>query len=77
VRNFILGGIGVLWGGSILLNTLIKLLSGSLLSVSNGYYVAGQMAAVAFGALLFGVGLYFLMKEWRGSYGNGSSGARH
>ena len=56
-RNRILGGIGVLWGGGILLFRLF----GSQPAAA-GAYGAGQTAGLVFGGLLFVVGLYYLIK---------------
>ncbi len=77
MRNIILGGIGVLWGGNILLSAFISLLSGSLLSGGNGYYLAGRMFAIALGALLFVAGLYYVRKGWKGSYGSRPAEEQH
>jgi len=57
MRNRILGGIGVLWGGGILVSTFMK---GT--PQGQGAYAQGQMFGIAFGALLFLVGLYYLVK---------------
>ncbi len=58
MRNKIFGGIGVLWGGAIVLRWLM---SGSP-SGSNAYE-AGQSGAVIFGGLLLVVGLYYVFKK--------------
>jgi len=58
VRNRIFGGIGVLWGGGLLVS---KLISGQLVGGS-GAYAGGQLAGLVFAILLFGVGLYYLIK---------------
>lgn len=67
MRNRILGGIGVLWGGAMLLRFFLQ--RGSSGSRA---YAAGQTAAVAFGALLFLVGLYYLIKGGRAGRGGRS-----
>ena len=58
MRNRIFGAIGVLWGGLILFSTLVKrpMIEGS------GAYAAGQLMALVLAVLLFGVGLYYLIK---------------
>ena len=58
MRNKIFGGIGVLWGGAIVLRWLT---SGS--PAGSGAYEAGQSGAVIFGALLLIVGAYYLFKK--------------
>jgi len=68
VRNRIFGGIGVLWGGGLLVS---KLISGQLVSGS-GAYASGQIAGLAFAILLFGVGLYYLIKGGSKSTTGGS-----
>jgi hypothetical protein len=57
MRSRIFGGIGVVWGGAILIYALFT--SGSQ---AQGAYGAGQMGGVIFGVVLFGVGLYYLVK---------------
>jgi len=57
MRNRILGGIGVLWGGGILVSTFVK---GT--PQGPGAYAQGQMFGTALGALLFLVSLYYLIK---------------
>lgn len=59
MRQRIVGGIGVVWGGLILMN---RLLSGGP-APGNRSYVAGQNVALAFGVLLFAVGLYYVLKK--------------
>jgi hypothetical protein len=56
MRNIIFGGIGVLWGGGIL---LYSFLGGGLRA--GGASGAGQVAGTIFGLLLFGVGLFYLV----------------
>jgi hypothetical protein len=58
MRNRIFGAIGVLWGGAVLLSGLLR---GSQ-SGGSGAYQAGQRMGILTGALLFGVGLYYLIK---------------
>jgi hypothetical protein len=60
MRNVIFGGIGVLWGGGILLYTF---LAGG--ARSGGAFGAGQVAGLVFGLLLFGVGLFYLINGIR------------
>jgi hypothetical protein len=60
MRDVILGGIGVLWGGGIFLYTL---LAGG--ARSGGAHGAGQVAGFVFGLLLFGVGLFYLINGIR------------
>jgi len=57
MRNRILGLIGVLWGGGVVL-------SGIMRGIPEGHnaYQAGQIGGLIFGALLFLVGLYYLIK---------------
>jgi hypothetical protein len=57
-RNRIFGLIGVLWGGVVLLTKLF----GGGQPAAGGAYAAGQSAGLIFGALLFFVGLYYLIK---------------
>ncbi|GIX05005.1 MAG: hypothetical protein KatS3mg114_0874 [Planctomycetaceae bacterium] len=61
MRNVIFGGIGVLWGGGIL---LYSLLGGD--PRAGGAYGAGQAAATIFGLLMFAAGLYYLITGIRG-----------
>ena len=58
-KNRILGAIGVLWGGGMLLTRLIR---GASDVTANNAYASGQMVGLVFGALLFFVGLYYLVK---------------
>ena len=58
MRNKIFGGIGVLWGGGIVLRWLM---SGS--DGGSSAYQAGQSGAVIFGLLLLVVGGYYLFKK--------------
>jgi len=68
VRNRIFGGIGVLWGGGLLVS---KLISGQWVSDS-GAYASGQIAGLVFAILLVGVGLYYLVKGGSKSTTGGS-----
>jgi hypothetical protein len=56
MRNRILGGIGVAWGGAILVYMLIK--GGPQ---GQGAYAAGQIAGMIFGGVLLLAGLYYLI----------------
>ena len=58
MRNKIFGGIGVLWGGAIVVRWLISGTQGG-----SGAYQAGQSGAVVFGLLLLVVGCYYLFKK--------------
>lgn len=60
MRNRIFGGIGVVWGGGVLIYSLIK--GGPQ---GQGAYAAGQTGGLIFGALLLVIGLYFLIKGGR------------
>lgn len=57
MRNRIFGAIGVIWGGAILVFGLLK--GGP---ESTGAYAQGQGIGFVFGAALFVVGLYYLIK---------------
>lgn len=57
MRNRIFGGIGVLLGGAMLVRGLF---GGS--PQGEGAYATGQTTGLVFGALLFVVGLYYLIK---------------
>ena len=66
MRNRIFGGIGVLWGGAVLLS---KLISGHGITGS-GAYANGQIAGLLFAILLFVVGLHYLIKGgWKSTPG--------
>ena len=62
MRNRIFGGIGVVWGGAVLIYMLMQ--GGPQ---GGGAFAAGQTGGMIFGGLLFIVGLYYLIK------GDGSS----
>jgi hypothetical protein len=57
MRNRIFGGIGVVWGGLMLLSAFIR--GGPQ---GSGSYAAGQTAALVFAVLLVVVGGYYLTK---------------
>ena len=59
MRNKIFGGIGILWGGAIVLRWLI------VGTPSNGSeaYQAGHSGAVIFGALMLVAGLYYFFRK--------------
>ncbi len=61
MRNYIFGGIGVVWGGAILLSYLL----GFNQIRGNGAYSAGQYLGIIFGVLLFAAGIYALITEGR------------
>jgi len=52
----ILGAIGIFFGGAILVSGLLNGLEGE------STYALGQIAGLIFGLILFGVGLYYLIK---------------
>jgi hypothetical protein len=57
MRNRIFGGIGVIWGGAILVRAF--LIGGPQ---GTGSYAAGQMGGFVFAGLLVLVGGYYLVK---------------
>jgi hypothetical protein len=57
-RNRISGFIGTVWGGAILASKM----SGSTQAAQSSAYAAGQTVALVFGIVLFGAGLYYLVK---------------
>ena len=57
MRNKISGLIGMLWGGGIVVSRLVSE------SPASGAYQAGQMAALVFGLVLLGAGLYYFFKK--------------
>lgn len=59
MRQRILGAIGVVWGGTLLALHLIR----GARSPGAGAYAAGRAGALVFAALLFGVGLYYLLRR--------------
>lgn len=50
MRNRILGAVGVLWGGAVLVNGLLRGGAGE----GGGAYAAGRSAGLVFGLALFG-----------------------
>jgi len=65
MRNRVVGLIGVLWGGGILVSSFLR--SGP---AGGSAYQSGQTAGYIFGAILFGAGLFYLI---RGSGKNSSA----
>ncbi|NZA26828.1 hypothetical protein H0E84_10570 [Luteimonas sp. SJ-92] len=61
MRNRIFGGIGIVWGGAILLNWLVSDPPAS----GSAAYQGGQSGAVVFGALMLVAGLYYFFKKPR------------
>ena len=59
MRNKIFGGIGILWGGAIVLRWLVTDTS----AAGNAAYQTGQSGAVLFGVLMFAAGLYAFFKK--------------
>ena len=59
MRNRIMGGIGVAWGGAIVLRWLLV---GTRPGASPAY-ASGQSAAVVLGALMVLAGGYYLLKR--------------
>ena len=57
MRNKIFGGIGVLWGGSVLVRTFLQ---GA--PQGDSAYAAGQKGGIVFAVLLVAVGFYYLIK---------------
>ena len=57
MRNYIFGGIGMLWGSGIVVRWLVYGSGGS------GAYQAGQNGAVIFGILMFVAGAYYFFKS--------------
>ena len=58
MRDKIFGSIGVLWGGAIVISAFVR-----DLPQGSPEYVRGQMMGFAFGALLFVVGAYYLLRR--------------
>ncbi|MGI9270807.1 MAG: hypothetical protein ACR2QT_03465 [Woeseiaceae bacterium] len=58
MRNKIFGGIGIFWGGAIIVRWFM-----SDNSVGNSAYQSGQNAAVLFGAVMLAAGIYYFMKK--------------
>ena len=59
MRNKIVGGIGVVWGGAVVVSGLLR---GQAESTGSSAYQTGQMTGLIFGGLLFVMGLYYLLK---------------
>ncbi|MGH8710499.1 MAG: LPXTG cell wall anchor domain-containing protein [Burkholderiales bacterium] len=59
MRNKIFGGIGILWGGAIVIWWLVTEAPES----GSAAYQSGQYAAVVFGVLMLLAGLYFFFKK--------------
>lgn len=59
MRNKIFGGIGILWGGGIVLTRLFS----SAPAAGAGAYQTGQSAAFLFGLLMLGAGFYYFFKK--------------
>lgn len=57
MRNRIFGLIGVVWGGAVLISSLVK---GGV--QGSGAYAAGQSGAMVFASLMLLVGMYYLVK---------------
>ncbi|MFO0864870.1 MAG: hypothetical protein U0744_09500 [Gemmataceae bacterium] len=62
MRNIIFGGIGVVWGGGVV---LYSLLSGSEVQIRNGAFAGGKIAGLALGVLLLIVGGFYLVQGFR------------
>lgn len=65
MRNRIIGAIGILWGGWILFHRISSGMhhaDGGTSAYQAGYQT-GQYLGVAFGAILFLVGLYFFFRK--------------
>lgn len=58
MRDKIFGGIGILWGGAILVRWLMGATDGG-----SGAYQSGQSAAVIFGIVMLMAGLYYFFKK--------------
>jgi hypothetical protein len=57
MRNRIFGAIGIIWGGGILISTLMR--GGPQ---GRGSYAAGEYGGITFGALLLIAGIYTFFK---------------
>lgn len=57
MRNRISGVIGILWGGGIVVSRLLSD------APAEGAYRTGQTAALLFGVVLLGAGLYYFFKK--------------
>ena len=58
MRNKTFGGIGIVWGGAILLNWLT-----ADTPAGSAAYQGGHIAAVVFGAVMLAAGLYYFFKK--------------
>ena len=65
MRNKIFGGIGILWGGAIVIRWFITdtPASGGGSAAYNAGYAAGHFAALLFGVAMFLAGLYYFFKK--------------
>jgi Zn-finger nucleic acid-binding protein len=63
-RNRIFGAIGVFWGAVIVVSGVIWMLFGQAPATATdpGAYSAGRGCAMVFGLLMFGSGLYYLIR---------------
>jgi len=61
MRRKVLGAIGVVWGGGLLALHLTRGAGPSRI----GRYAAGRGPALVFAVLLFGIGLYYLLRPAR------------
>ncbi len=61
MRRKALGAIGVVWGGGLLVLHLTR----GAGSGGIGAYAAGRGPALVFAVLLFGIGLYYLLRPGR------------
>jgi len=59
MRNKIFGGIGIVWGGLILLNWLIS----ESPAGTSAAYQSGQSFAAILGAAMFVAGLYYFFRK--------------
>lgn len=60
MKNKILGWIGIIWGGLICLNVLLRFLSGS---AGTGSYFAGTLVGLVLGILMVAFGIRSLKKR--------------
>jgi len=58
MKSRILGAVGAILGGTIMLSGLLN-----SNPESSGAYAQGQIAGFVFGIILFGAGLYYLIKD--------------
>jgi hypothetical protein len=57
MRDRIFGGIGIVWGGLVLINGLVAGAQGS------GAYATGRSGGMVFGGLLLCTGLYYVLRK--------------